>query len=834
MLLLLATLACTGPAPETAQNPPITPGAPLAGAAEATLDLPIGTPMGGYSSRCNYLGSASRVDNRDSAYTVAFMRTAGVHTRPWVKALWLENGDDHLVVLRADTIYSYDGLVQEVRRQLEEATGLDLEGRVILSASHSHNAPSNYSDQIHFYLGGDRYNEENFQRFAQIAADTALLARQRAVPAALGLGWEKDWDPNDRVYRDRRSDNNTLAVWPDAEPGYGKDPYLGLLRVDEAQTGAPIAILFNFGMHGTLLGDENPLYSTDSTGGIEVVLQEQFDREVVVMHLQGSTGDASPAGTDEEYARAETLGEYAVDALLDLWERTPTSTDPIRMETASRHIPQHRDDIRVTRDGAVDWVYRPYEEGYRADDVIYGPEGELLSPFDEFNAPYGAAFCGSDAPLIPAGNIGSEIFPYVACMDVQLMSGVLAGIFGIPIEEFPLPLPESLKAGTTVSRIGPLATLSAEGETLAQDWFVGWFPGEVTGMYAEQWRRRASAELGVEHAMAVGYAQDHEGYLLIPEDWLVGGYEPNINLWGPLQAEHVMEGMLTLSQDVLSTLDEREDPDPLGTWSPTTYATVPLPTQSPDTTPLAGTRITEAPEYLYLPREMTLDLAIPATCPRVQCVVQLAWYGGDPAVDLPRVVLERLEGAGWVEVTGASGRPITDAWTDILTTWTPLPLYPHEDPQEHPWWAAWQAVGHVHDRPGLPLGTYRLRVDGQRYIGAETSWPYTSSAYTLASDPFEVVPAAISLAWQDAALLAWIQAPAEGWRLIDLEGTSRGSNPVRGPLTVTWTMDDGAEVVEATEGEVQGGQTRLALSPPAGAVSVRIEDAWGNLGELAL
>ena len=60
-------------------------------------------------------------------------------------------------------------------------------------------------------------------------------------------------------------------------------------------------------------------------------------------------------------------------------------------------------------------------------------------------------------------------------------------------------------------------------------------------MYAEQFRRRSKAELGFENAITVGYAQDHEGYLMIPEDWLVGGYEANINIWGPLQGEHIME-----------------------------------------------------------------------------------------------------------------------------------------------------------------------------------------------------------------------------------------------------------------------------------------------------
>ena len=45
----------------------------------------------------------------------------------------------------------------------------------------------------------------------------------------------------------------------------------------------------------------------------------------------------------------------------------------------------------------------------------------------------------------------------------------------------------------------------------------------------------------------VGYAQDHEGYLLTVEDWLSGGYEPSINIWGPLQGEYMMEQALKLA-----------------------------------------------------------------------------------------------------------------------------------------------------------------------------------------------------------------------------------------------------------------------------------------------
>ena len=811
--MFLLALACTGP--DGREFPEKVAGPPVAGAAEGLIHLPVGAPLGGYSSRCSLLGSDGKQDDRKSVYRTAFSPTTGIVTRPWVKGLWLENGDDALVMFTLDAIYSYDGLVDRVSAELTQATGVDMEGRVVITASHTHNQVANFSDQVHFYLGGDKYNREIFERYVEAFVAVGLAAYEGREDASIGTSWIKDWDPDDRVYRDRREDNDELTIWDDFTPGRYKDPYANILRVD-AVDGSPIALVVTFGIHGTIGGGDNPLWSNDSTGGLTTVLQEEFKEPVVVMHMQGAGGDASPAGRDHEFARAESIGHYAVDALIQAWEETPTSSEPFQMETASRHISQRHEDIRVTRDGAVDWYYRPFEEGYQADDQIYDANGDILSPIDEYNAKYGAAFCGSDAPLIPVGNIGSQVFPYSACMDVELMAGVIAGTFKMPVEEFPLPMPESLGAGTTASLLGPIPTRTPEGEVVDRELLVGFFPAEPTAMYSEQWRRRSLAELGVEMPLLVGYAQDHEGYFLIPEDWLLGGYEPNINVWGPLQAEHVMEGVLTMSQDVLLT-PEREDPDPLGIWASTLYEDKPLPTLEPDTTPNAGQALTVAPEYFWMPPGMELQLEMPETCERVSCSVQLAWQGGDPGVDLPHVELQRQEGGDWVPVTSFSGRVIDEAQPDILLTHTPDPLYPPEAVQVHQWWASWQAVGHVHDRMGVPVGTYRLHVEGQRYTGGDSTWPWSTEAYSLDSQPFEVVPGLIDLV--DLGAGQWgasLNAPATNWRLVSMEGDSRGRNPVEGPLLV-----DG-EVVEIT-----GFQDGLAVFAFDGAPS-SVEDVYGN------
>jgi neutral ceramidase len=841
-LLAVALVAC-GKDSEPVELPLVTPGPPVAGAAEGYLSLPVGTPMGGYSSRCGYLGSASSVDSRDSAYTTNWDESTGVHTLPRLKVVWLANGDEDLILVKADVIYSFDGLVAEIADRLSEATGRDLTGRVVLAANHSHASFSNFSDQVHFYLGGDRYNEEIFQRFAAQATELALEALEGQQPVSIGTSWTKDWDPDDLVYRDRRGDNDDLAVWDDVEPGMGKDPYVHMVRIDTT-AGDPIAVLVTFGIHGTLLGDNQSMVSGDAPAGVELGLEEQFDDQVVVVHLQGAGGDASPAGVGDDYARVESIGEIAGPMLRAIWESTPTSTDPIRMETASRHIPEYLTDIRVTRAGTVDWYYPEADPDRVPDDEIFGANGEILSPLDEFNAPSGAAFCGSDEPLIPAGGIGSLVFPYSACMDVDLVSRIMLGIFDLEESDVVLPLPESLDAGTTASRIGPLLTLDVDGTEVSRDLLVGFFPAEPTAMFTEQWRRRVADELGYEMPLLVGYAQDHEGYFLIPEDWLRGGYEPNINLWGPLQAEHVMEGVLEYADYILGT-DEIEPPPPLGLYAPTEYPERPLPELAPDLTPDAGTLMTALPDYMWLPlggtRELedgvegALSLEVPAEVPRVQGVVQLAWLGGDPAVDLPHVVLERDEGGEWVEVTSRAGRLIDTSMPDILLAHTPDPLYPAEAEQVHRWWAAWQAVGHSGDRVALPLGSYRLRVDGARYTGGATTWPWPSEPYTFTSAPFEVVPAEIAVELDGATLWAWLPAPAAlGWRFTDVEVGSDGGTPVRDVTVIA--RADGAELerFEAVSVAITDGRSALEVTLPGGTTEVEVIDGFGNSGVLAV
>ena len=836
MLLSLALIAACTPDGAPADRTPVyaTAGAPIAGMAEGILDLPVGAPLGGYSSRCSYLGGDSKIDNRKTPYTVGFVPSVGVHTPAQAQVLWLQAGNQDLVLARIDAIYSFDGFVDVLEDRLTQDTGMDMHGKVVVATSHSHHAVANYSEQEGFYLGGDRYNREIFERITGDLEALAMEAYDSKVPAAIGIGMEKDWDPEDRVYHDRRGENDNLAFFPDIPAGSYKDPNLWVLRVDTAE-GQPIGFFFDFGMHGTSLGGDNPMQSTDSIGGVMQAVQERFDSPLVIGHLQGGGGDASPSGTDDGFARLETIGEYGADAIVDLWSQTPTSTDPITMESVSRGISMARDQLTVERPyGTLE--YTPYDEteGYTPDNVVYDDQGHIISPIDEFNAKYGGVFCGYDEPLLSSGTIGSTVFPYNGCMDIDIISHLVFGIFGMDVDNLELPLAHMMRANTSATYLKGVSMRTADGQDSVDNALLGFFPGETTSMYTEQFRRRALDEGGFQHTLVVGYAQDHEGYLLIPEDWLLGGYEPNITFWGPLGPEHIMEGVLQMSEERFGgDLLEPEDP----TLYPTTaYEDVPLDQLAPDQTPAAGTLATSVPEGLYTPlvdHGMAVQLGPDAVLPRVQGVAQLVWQGGDPMVDSPLVVLERQDGGDWVEIKTRSGRPVGSDRTDVLLTWLPDPLYPVDAEQTHTWWAGWQAVSWGEERAGLPEGTYRLHVHGNRYPGGSTSWPWAREPYELTSEPFEVVAAQVDVQVGGGTVSAAIPAPAWGWRLVDLDGSSVGDNPLSA-ASLSWELADGSTVDDAAKAAVSGGRSVFAAVPPADAVAAVVTDAYGNTGRTEL
>ena len=868
--LLLLPLGCpTEPEPEPPtpdpnaepEWPTLEPGTLEAGASGGYLDIPVGVPLTGYTGRDNAFGGDPGPDSRDSDYTTDFQASGGWQTAMPVQVLWLTDGTRHSVLVRLDLIYSWDELTEEIGRRLTDATGIDLTDSVFTFTNHSHSSPGTFTNATVFFLGSDVFSEEIFGRMVDTTVDHAMAAFEGRVPAKAGLGIDLDFDPIgvDRVFRDRREENNDLLGPGGIVTGPGwKDQRASMLRVDSLDD-EPIAALFAFGIHGTIMGGSNTLMSTEAGGHIATLLQERHGGPMW-MFAQGAGGDASPAGRHGEFARMEWLAEEAADAVLNLYDSIELSSDPVVLEPLQRYVPQDRESIRVTRNGTELLEYEPWDPSWSefppfADHEIYNDEGMVASPIDEFWAQYGAALCGDPTFTLPTLGLDVDLHQYKSC--IRMERGFI--IFAIAFQEyfdneetdFPLPLPSTTTAmlGALGMRQIPVTSISDDAgpSTVDQDVVFAFAPGEPTTLWTQFLRHRAEQEQGVEQVVLIGYAMDHEGYLLTTEDWLVAGYEASITFWGPLQGEAMLERHLELL--ALAESPEGEDaawPD----WpGETVYLDRTIPIVVPDPSPDAGTPLDPLPPELYVRRGSPGATSTqPTDARRLQDVARFAFLGNDPAMGNPRVTIEREVSAGvWEPLTTAVGTVIDDRLPDIIVTYTPLPLSGTVDepdpPRDHAYLAEWQAVqtwDGLDLAPSLPLGTYRFAVSGTSRDPSDTEYPFDGTSWSATSEPFEVLPAQVEVEIVDEAdlgslvLRARYAPPPMGFRLVHRDADRTEPIPLVEAASGFGLSIDGTPITPTLGSD--GAWTTFSVDASTfGTNSVIVlDDGFGNFGNAVI
>ncbi len=812
-----STAHCTfTPLPPTARaGSMVAPGPVMAGVAEAPLPLPLSSALGGNTSRCVGLDDQGRVDGRGTLFSDGFNASVGIETIPYVKALALTAGDETIVLIKSDTVFGNDAITFAVEARL----GPSMAGKVVWASSHTHTAPEQYTADLKLQVGGGELRQRNHDAMIDglvAVANEALAAR---APARIGLAANTAFDPGDDVSYDRRDVNDHLFGGQAR-----KDAYLGMIRVDTAD-GQPLAILPVLGNHAAVLSDSVGLFSTDVAGAYEVLMEEEFDRPVMVMHLQGAGGDVLPSShrhlaipderPDNDFGRSEENGRRALPELMALWTQAGSdmrSTLAMEMLTRSVALGPDWNNFRV-RDGAL--AYAPFDATRTADREIFNPDGTVRSPIDEFNAPAGAGLCGdpSDDTFLNMRMPGvAGLVPYHSCGMLPEVLPVLAAFIRAQFE--PSPLCASTR--TTISALR------------LDEWVVAFAPGEPLVQWAEALRARSPA--APENTMIVGYAQGHIGYLLTPEDWLLGGFEPSINLWGPLEGQVILEQLAELL--ALATTDTREDGAAGGADRVVPARKDDAEVPPPDAAPLAGTIPAQVPAELYVLGDATVTSAQPPpTVPRVTGVAHFVWIGEDPLSGTPRIRLERASSGGAFEpVTRRSGRIVDDL--DLVLTWTPQPLVQRAgQPRTHYWAITWQAVAPLGapglpalaDRPGLPLGRYRFHVTG--------------TGYTLASQPFDVVAGPMSVTAMvtagDVSVSVAYEATA-GFRMLALEGLSNARLPLASaPITVELVYGSGPSVTLDASTTLAG---TARVTPPtlSGLTAVTVRDRHGNGGTAAL
>jgi len=699
---------------------PHLPGAPAAGPLQAGLGVvlahgPIGVSMGGY---------AIRTDGAHTRWSGTLKGSAGMYGRLSIKALALQVGGEKLIVVKSPLLTSESYLLGRIEARVKDRTGVDLRGRIITGAGHSHHEVARFwpiPDGLSA-IGLDTFDHEVAERLA----DHFAVAVQRALadlgPAEWAWATHENWDPTSLVYRDRRPAN---------DPTWGKDPRLTLVGVRRPGAPSPFALIVHFPIHGTVFGEDNDLLEEDAPGYIEHKIEDGWadshGAPLATLFLQSAGGDASPAGDQLGHpppARLERLGEIAAGLILPKVAALSWGAEmDLRVRT-----------VRLDID---------YAHLYADADVAHEFEGDGGQPYT-----WGGWQCV--VPGLPEGK--SMKGTPKQCVDLA----VLLPAFGEA-----LPFGELNQVVLTAARLSDLGLIT--------------LPGEPTWSLVQFARQQVEGQLaGLGALMVVGYAQDYFLYLTAPDDWLVGGYESKMSVWGPAAGRFFARSGLDLLGQLWA-----------GKTLPTFWQASPSLTQPQPKAPRAEEGAIAPGQWVVQP---------PLEVSRTQ-VVELAFHGGDPAFSIPQVSIERQTEAGYVEVPARNLRPgqrYDNSRYEMITLYDPDPP-PKSDTlpaRKHIWRVRWEVP------IDWPTGTYRVHV---ALRPPETAQPkptleWDSAPFTVRAAPKTDVVATrqagqlrvqVDVTGQPYTLEQGRTWPKAGWRLLDRDQKHAAAARLRAPLQIT-------------------------------------------------
>lgn len=361
MAASLVALAYLGVLPVRAAEPPCaappcseeSAGAPLrVGVAKTDITWHIGNER---------LGPAL-ITNGDEPTLIDPLAFPGLHSRVYAKALVVE-GDEPFAIVRTDTPGISGDLYESVTQRIELATGIAPE-RVLLAGTHTHNANQGaFPHPVHGALLRSSDPREKEFIAAQIA-QAVIDAADNLRPAAFAVGSGSVTLPayNRRYWiRGQHPSNDPDLL----------DPEFGVLRFDDAETGEPIAVVMNYGLHPVVLHPEKqPLVTADFVGLAERDLERSFaavGEAPMAIWMTGAVGDQETvySGT-RSYPEAEWTGRvFAAEAARVLAELDPQPLSQARVASKIIPLPEpgaSGDDIGATPSSIgprVPWTAAP-------------------------------------------------------------------------------------------------------------------------------------------------------------------------------------------------------------------------------------------------------------------------------------------------------------------------------------------------------------------------------------------------------------------------------------------------------------------------------------------
>lgn len=287
-----------------------------AGAARVVITPPMGVPLSGY-----FVAEGRTETARE------------VHDDLYARALVLSDGDKTVAIVTTDLIGLGDEELSMVRAEVQQRASI-VPAHLMLACTHTHSGPIVHPFPPTEIVPGQA-DEDYFRLLPRLIGSAVAMAARRMRPARIGAGKGESYI---NINRREKLPDGTLRGLPflGRNPDGIHDREVGVLRVDDAQSSKPLAVLLSYACHPVVLGP-NLEISADYVGYTVKFLEENLGPGEVALFANGAQGNMNSIvhpGTHEDARRLGiTLGAEALKVALS----TATS-DHARITTATRRV----------------------------------------------------------------------------------------------------------------------------------------------------------------------------------------------------------------------------------------------------------------------------------------------------------------------------------------------------------------------------------------------------------------------------------------------------------------------------------------------------------------
>lgn len=207
--------------------------------------------------------------------------------------------------------------------------------------SHTHSAPEVGTPGLAEVFMGDRYKHSVDTAYTTFVKQTLIMGIEEAIrklePARLAVGWGFSQANINRRAIDVDG-KATLGLNPDGPT----DRRIGLIRIDKAN-GKPLALISNYAIHGTVLGQENTKISGDVTGVVSKYVEDSTG--ATMLFINGAAGNLAPIYSVYPTPQAGHLNQFRVllgNRILEANRALAPGTDSVRLYSSSTIVESPR------------------------------------------------------------------------------------------------------------------------------------------------------------------------------------------------------------------------------------------------------------------------------------------------------------------------------------------------------------------------------------------------------------------------------------------------------------------------------------------------------------